>query len=172
MYSHKLSNGHNFWLQLKNLLFKHPFAENHAYGIVSPQPALFPVKNNALQQAKALSERSFLKNAGKWRSDWEHFILADVDYARPANDEGFSNIKVHLNNKTEAPIDYIQVAVSTFEETGKLYKSEYAEVFNVGPLSSVNIPVYSSPKGKSMNVYITQVVSSAIDLQFSKNAYE
>ncbi len=178
MYSHKLPNGYNFWLQLKNIFFRPPFSQNHSLSILNPNPFTFPVKkapfynNNSLLQTKDLAVTKSDKSAGKWRSDWENFILADVNYSHPSPNGGFNNIKVQLNNKTGAPIDYIQVAVSTFEETGKLYKSEYAEVFNVGPSSSVDIPVYSSSKGESMNVYITQVVASAFDLQYSKNAYE
>lgn len=178
MYSHKLPDGYNFWLDLKNLFLKNSYSQSQVHPIINSNPVPFATgrtkatASSMLQQKKEISAVSLKQNAGKWRKDWGHFILADLDYSRSTPDGGFSNIEVLLDNKTAACIDYVQFSVSTFEESGKLYKSEYAEVFNVAPLSSVNIPVYSSPKGKSLNVSITQIISSAIDLQYSQNAYE
>ena len=174
-----LSKTEGFWFQIKNLFFKaHGQAETFGLGNVSPL-TLFPHSNkpNAesgyqWQVKTPTPQDAIIKNGKKWRNDWNHFITSEIDSYYCTPNEGMSDIKVNLSNKTSVTIDYIQIKVLYFEEGGKLYKSEYAELFDVSPLSTQKLSVYSSPVGSTLKVYITNVVATAFNLAYSQDSYE
>lgn len=172
-----LSKSPSFWFQLKNLFFKsHGQTENYRLGNVNPL-TLFPYTNipNAeayqWQVKNKIPQDPIIKNAKKWRNDWSQFITSEIDSYSYTPNEGLSDITVNLSNKTTVKIDYIQIKVLYLEEDGKLYKSEYAELFDVSPLSTQKLPVYNSPVGSTLKVYITNVVATALNLAFSQDSY-
>ena len=184
MHHHKpsvLSKSPNFWFQLKNLFFKsHGHSETFRLGNVSPL-TLNPYSNNNKPNAEVAyqwqAKRNLLlenavSNSKKWRNDWSHFITSEIGSFKCTPNEGLSDITVNLSNKTTVKIDYIQIKVLYLEEGGKVYKSEYAELFDVSPLSTQKLPVYSSPVGSKLKVCITNVVATAFNLAYSQDSYE
>ena len=173
-----LSKTPNFWFQLKNLFFKsHGHSETFRLGNVNPL-TLSPYTNkpNAAEayqwQAKRkLLHENALSNAQKWRNDWSRFITSEIGSYKYTPNEGIKDVTVNLSNKSSVKIDYIQVKVLYFEEDGKFYKSEYAELFDISPMSTQKLSVYSSPVGSTLKVYITNVVATALNLAFSQDSY-
>jgi hypothetical protein len=182
MSTHKssiLSTNSNFWLQFKNLFFKnHQQSEASRFNVANSfqlAPSLsesHQQPDNQRQPEKNSPEFNIVKAARKWRNNWRSFIMPEVASFKYTPKQGLSNIKVSLKNKTSAVIDYVQLKVFYFEEDGKFYKSEYAELFNVSPLSVQTVPVYNSPAGCKLQVCITNIVASAFNLAFSQDSYE
>jgi hypothetical protein len=174
-----LSKSPNFWFQLKSLFFKsHGHAEAFRLGNVNPL-TLIPYNTkpnvpeaNQWQAKRKLLHENAISDAQKWRNDWSRFITSEIGSYTHTPGKGINDITVNLTNKTSVRVDYIQVKVLYLKEDGKLYKSEYAELFDVSPLSTSKLQVYSSPVGSTLKVYITNVVATALNLAFSQDSYQ
>lgn len=181
MYSHKLSSYFKAFkplYQLRNLFFrKHSEVEFQNFRNFSVSNSISYAGNSAGIYNKqrlewnmpAVRDESKIR---KWHKNWKSFVTTEVASFVHNTDTGIRNIVLKLNNKTSEMIDYVQIRVLYMQEDGKMYKSEYSEVFGVKPGSLTDLTVYDSPKGCSLKVYITHIVASALNLDVCQDLYE
>lgn len=134
--------------------------------VVEEQQAVAQEQLNQVQEEEAQKRAAELAAAQKkrdLRNNWESQIEADIDLKTPLPLGGFSDIRVAVYNRTEYPLDLVQVEVTYLTANNYVFKTETVSIDNVtaGGIGYGYAP--DSQRGSYLRAHISKITARAFN---------
>lgn len=131
---------------------------------VLPQPEIEPPKTDSVIRIEPK-----IDEAKKFRRNWSKYIKAEnTNYAYGVLG-GINDLSVVFTNKTDYVLEELTAKVVYIKSNGKPWKSKYVSVYNIPPHSERKQTLSKVNRGKSVEITISKIVSSAMHFNYSSD---
>jgi len=117
-------------------------------------------------ERKRINEEITAKNM-TYRNNWSKYIVCGNGDYKANSLGGIYDLEVLVDNKTEYPLDEVNVTVSYIKDNGGVYKTEDVTIYNVPENGRASMPAPDSNRGTSVTMEIKSITSKKLHFHYS-----
>lgn len=138
-----------------------------------PQSTEAERKVDSFEQAAKEKQQRIQANTERnmnYRNNWDKYIAASIDHYEAVSLGGFKNVIVAIANKTEFPLDVVEVNVSFWTASKKLYRTETLSITDVSAVEGMAIKGPDCERGTYITIEIQKIIARKFNFCYNKYA--